>query len=148
MAQGTFDILHPGHLHYLRESAALGDDLVVVIARDSRIRDRKPLFMDEESRRELVAALEMVDEAILGSEGSIFESVDRLAPDVITLGHDQGFDAERLSRELAEAGFEGIEVVRIGAYDGPGPTSSSDIKAAVQREYGDAAFESIPDTGE
>ncbi len=53
MAQGTFDILHPGHLHYFRESAALGDKLTVVIARDSRVSEKKDTYFDEDERREM-----------------------------------------------------------------------------------------------
>ncbi|WP_254524447.1 FAD synthase [Natrinema caseinilyticum] len=143
MAQGTFDILHPGHLHYFRESADLGSELSVVIARDSRMQEHKDLYMDEESRRKIVAALEMVDNAILGSEGDIFDTVDEIAPDIITLGHDQQFQPEKLERELAEAGFEGIRLVRITAYDGPGITSSSDIKQKVKKREGEGVFESI-----
>ena len=67
MAQGTFDILHPGHTHYLKESLALGDELYVVIARDSRMKDTKDLYMNEVDRREVVDALEFVDQAVLGS---------------------------------------------------------------------------------
>jgi len=44
MAQGTFDILHPGHLHYFNESAEKGEELVVVISRDSRVSDRKKIL--------------------------------------------------------------------------------------------------------
>ena len=35
MATGVFDIIHLGHIHYLTESKKLGDELVVVVARDS-----------------------------------------------------------------------------------------------------------------
>lgn len=115
MAQGTFDLLHPGHLHYLRESAGLGDELHVVIARDSRL-DRDPV-MPEDSRREVVAALEMVDDAVLGSEDSIYDSVERLEPDIITIGHDQPYDPDELAEDLAAHGFD-AEVVRIGAFSG------------------------------
>ena len=142
MAQGTFDVLHPGHLHYLHESAALGDELHVVIARDSRVDDRKDLFMDEESRRAVVGALEVVDDAVLGSEGSIFDSVAEIAPDVITIGYDQGYDPGALEAELADAGYE-VEVVRIGPYEGEGVVSSSDVKAAIRRRHGSDAFESV-----
>lgn len=145
MAQGTFDVVHPGHLHYFRESAALGDELYVVIARDSRMRDRKDLFMDENSRRAVVEALDMVDAAVLGSEGSIFQSVSRVDPDVITLGYDQEFDIERLEAELADAGFPTVEVTRISQYDGPGVASSSAVKAQLRRRFGDAAFYSVAD---
>ena len=116
MAQGTFDILHPGHLHYLRESKELGDELYVVIGRDSRMSERKDLFMHEEARRQIVDALAVVDEAILGSEGSIFETVARVDPDIITLGHDQEFDPDELEATLAEHGHADIRVQRIGAF--------------------------------
>jgi len=146
MAQGTFDILHPGHVHYLEASAALGDELVVVIARDARVGEHKDLLMDEESRRRVVGALACVDEAVLGSEGDLFDSVARVQPDVITLGYDQSFDPETLEADLAEAGFTGIEVVRIGPGDESLVSNSSDVKARLHEAHGDGAFHSV--TGE
>jgi FAD synthetase len=143
MAQGTFDILHPGHVHYLEESAAMGDELVVVIARDSRVGTRKDLFMDEESRRRVVAALGCVDEAVLGSEGDLFDSVERLRPDVVTLGYDQAFDPDDLAADLADAGFPDVEVVRVGPGPDGGVTSSSDVKERLEDAHGDAAFYSV-----
>lgn len=143
MAQGTFDILHPGHVHYLEESAALGDELVVVIARDDRVETRKDLFMDEQSRQRVVAALACVDRAVLGSEGDLFESVREIQPDVITLGYDQLFEPEDLEADLADAGFPEIEVVRIGPGPDDGVTSSSDVKARLRAASGDAAFHSV-----
>jgi len=142
MAQGTFDILHPGHVHYLEESAAVGEELAVVIARDSRVATRKDVFLDEETRRRVVAALGAVDDAVLGSEEDLFASVAEIDPDVITLGHDQGYDVEELETDLAAAGLEGIEVVRIGPYEGPGVTSSSDVKDRILARFGSEAFES------
>lgn len=101
MAQGTFDILHPGHLHYLRESANLGDKLVVVIARDSRISDKKDIYFNENERKEMVESLEKVDQTVLGTEGDIFTTVEKIDPDIITLGYDQEHDEETV-REMAE----------------------------------------------
>jgi len=141
MAQGTFDILHPGHRHYLEESAALGGELVVVIARDSRVATRKDVFLDEESRRRVVEGLGAVDRAVLGSEEDLFASVAEIDPDVITLGYDQEYEVEALESDLAAAGFEGIDVVRIGPYEGPGVTSSSDVKARILARYGEEPFE-------
>ena len=142
MAQGTFDILHPGHRHYLEESAALGDELAVVIARDSRVATRKNVFLDEESRRLVVDGLAAVDRAILGSEADLFASVAEIDPDVITLGHDQEYEVTTLESDLAAAGFDGVRVVRIDAYDGPGVTSSGEVKARILARYGEEAFES------
>lgn len=131
MAQGTFDLLHPGHIHYLQESAALGNELYVVIARDSRMKEEKELVMEEGSRRIVVDALEMVDEAVLGSEDSIFDSVERINPDIITIGYDQPYDPKELKKKLEEHGFDEIDVVRISEYDGP-ITSSSQLKEAFR----------------
>lgn len=113
MAQGVFDILHPGHLQYLRSSRKHGDRLVVVIARDSRI--SKDTYFNEEERREMVAALEMVDEALLGSEDDIYETVREVKPEVITLGYDQEYSVEEV-RKMAEGAVEqNVKVARIDA---------------------------------
>ncbi|PSG98957.1 MAG: FAD synthase [Nanohaloarchaea archaeon SW_7_43_1] len=125
MAQGTFDILHPGHIHYLEESSGMGDELVVVISRDSRIKKRKDLVFSEDERKKMVEALESVDRAILGSETDIYDTVRNVNPDVITLGYDQKHDRDEV-RELAEdtVGHD-VEVLRI---EGKNEYSSTDIK--------------------
>lgn len=130
MAQGTFDVLHPGHIHYLEKSAELGDKLVVVISRDSRVKERKNLAFTEDERRRIVGSLETVDEAVLGVEGDIYETVEKTDPEIITLGHDQHHSVEEV-KELAEKALERkVKVVRI---ESGTEHSSSDIKAS-QRE--------------
>lgn len=136
MAQGTFDILHPGHLHYLRESRKLGDELYVVIGRDPRVSEHKDLFMHEEDRRRVVEGLAVVDEAILGSESSIFDTVAQVAPDIITLGYDQDFEVSDLETSLTEHGHPDTDVVRIGVFKPEGRemiVSSSLIKKRLDQ---------------
>ena len=123
MAQGVFDILHPGHLHYLEQSKELGDELVVVIARDSRI--EKDLYFSELERKEMLEALETVDQALLGSEESIYDTVEKVDPDIITLGYDQPFDKEEVASMAREASNRKVEVERI---DKRSDYSSSDIR--------------------
>lgn len=118
MAQGTFDILHPGHLHYFRQSAELGDELVVVIARDSRVSEKKDIYFEEDERKEMVGALEVVDKAVLGSEGDIYSTVKEIDPNVITLGYDQEHDEEGVKEMAKEATGHQVEVVRIGEKEG------------------------------
>ena len=125
MAQGTFDLLHPGHIHYLEKSAELGDRLVVVVARDSRVKERKDLIFLEEDRRRILEALEVVDEAILGVEGDIYETVEKVDPGVITLGHDQDHDEDEVKEMAEKATGHDVEVVRI---DSGGDYSSTDLK--------------------
>jgi FAD synthetase len=112
MAQGVFDLLHLGHLHYLNSSKEHGDKLVVVIARDSRI--DKDLHFTENERKEMIEALEIVDKALLGSEESIYDTVKKVRPDVITLGYDQPFDEKDVESMAEEAIEEEVDVVRIG----------------------------------
>lgn len=101
MAQGTFDILHPGHIYYFEKSAELGDKLVVIIARDSRVKDRKNLYFDEAERRKMVESLEVVDKALLGSEDDMYSTVEGVDPDVITLGYDQSHEIKQV-KDMAE----------------------------------------------
>lgn len=124
MAQGTFDILHPGHLHYLQKSAELGEKLVVVIARDSRVED-KGLHFDEEERREMINALKPVDKAILGSEGDIYSTVQQVDPDTITLGYDQKHDEEEVKEMAEKATGHEVKVERISGLE---DYSSSNIR--------------------
>ena len=128
MAQGTFDILHPGHVHYLKNSAELGDILVVVMARDLRAEDRKNLYFDEKERKKMVDSLDMVDEAVLGSEGDIYSTVEEVDPDVITLGYDQGHSEGEVKEMAEDATGHEVVVERIGEKKS---YSSSDIKNSV-----------------
>ncbi len=127
MAQGTFDILHPGHLHYLKQSARHGDRLVVVISRDSRMRNKKDLYFSEDKRREMVGALEVVDRAVLGSEGDIYSTVERADPDVITLGYDQGHDEGEVKSMAEKATGHEVEVLRVDEREGFSSTSIRDF---------------------
>jgi FAD synthetase len=63
-------------------------------------------------RVRIVNALKPVDEAILGGSGDMYETVERIRPDIIVLGFDQTFDPEDLQRRLEEHGLPGIRVVR------------------------------------
>ena len=114
MATGVFDLLHPGHLYYLSQSKKLGDELVVVVARDrtaSRLK-RIPV-LPENLRREMVEALKPVDRAVLGSVTDLFHTVEEIRPDIITLGYDQHWDEEELERECSRRGVP-VKVVRLG----------------------------------
>lgn len=117
MATGVFDILHSGHVHYLQEAKSLGDELYVVVATDATVRKRKhEPITPERMRVELVQALKPVDKAVLGVEGDMFETVRRIAPDIIALGYDQVFDEKHLQEELRKRGLT-AKVVRLSKYE-------------------------------
>jgi FAD synthetase len=109
---GTFDIPHPGHLFYLSQASALGDELYVIVARASMIKHKPKPILPDEHRLLMVQALRVVDHAVLGSETDIFEPLYEIMPDIIALGFDQHFDVEDLERGLADCGFD-TKVVRI-----------------------------------
>ena len=118
LAFGCFDILHYGHLQYLRKAKELGDRLVVVVARDSTIRKmkgREPVF-DEKARLEMVKALKVVDEARLGNkdaEKDRYAVILEVKPQVIALGYDQAESEARLREWLDANGLSTVEVKRI-----------------------------------
>ena len=106
IAQGTFDILHPGHLHYLRESASIGDELHVIIARRENVTHKARPILPDRQRRDMVAALRCVDEAHLGHPEDIFVPIEEIRPDVIVLGYDQHHDEDALRAALRERGLD------------------------------------------
>jgi len=105
VAQGTFDVLHPGHLHYLRQGADIGS-LHVIVARGVNVSHKPAPVVPDHQRREMVGALEMVDRAHLGDPDDIFVPIERIRPDVILLGHDQHHDEAGIERALAERGID------------------------------------------
>ncbi|EQD38465.1 Glycerol-3-phosphate cytidylyltransferase [mine drainage metagenome] len=114
MATGVFDLLHPGHVYFLSEARKLGDELVVVVARDQTARRLKhEPYVPEMIRREMVEALKPVDRAILGSTTDIYQTVVEVHPDLIALGHDQMFNEAEVERECARRGVP-AKVVRVG----------------------------------
>lgn len=89
---GTFDHLHPGHRSFLEQAAALGDELVVVVARDENVRRIKGCSPDhdEEKRRTRVEALGIASQVRLGYPGPDFlRIVAEIKPQIIALGYDQ-----------------------------------------------------------
>lgn len=106
IAQGTFDILHPGHVHYLNEAAGMGDVLHVIVARRNNVTHKDPPVLPDRQRREMVDALAAVDHAHLGHEDDIFVPVERIDPDVIVLGYDQHHEADAIATALTERGLD------------------------------------------
>lgn len=128
MCAGTFDTIHPGHLFYLSEAKKYGNKLIVVVARDDTsqtFKGKEPVH-NEKERLEAVRTLEIVDEAILGHQGNIFEIIEEIKPDVICLGYDQKVQKQQLEEELKKRGIK-AEVVRIDAYM-PNVYKSSKLK--------------------
>jgi FAD synthetase len=113
MATGVFDILHTGHLFFLMEAKKLGDELVVVVARDitAKKRKREPI-VPEHLRLEMIKGLKPVDLAVLGDTSDYYRIVEVLKPNIIVLGYDQDHNADKIRAELSRRGLK-VEVIRL-----------------------------------
>ncbi|MEO3992795.1 MAG: DUF357 domain-containing protein [Desulfurococcaceae archaeon TW002] len=132
---GTFDLLHPGHIHYVREAHKRGL-VYAVVARDSvvrKIKGREPVF-DEKSRLTLVSSLKYVYEAILGDEEDFMKPVIKVKPDIILLGPDQPIDENTLTKNSEKLGLN-ITVERLKERVGGHLMSTTDIVKEILRKY-------------
>lgn len=87
---GCFDIIHIGHIRYLKEAKALGDALVIGLNSDrsvSMIKPQRPIN-PQDHRAEVLASLEMVDYVILFDEETPYELIRFIQPDILVKGGD------------------------------------------------------------
>ncbi len=99
---GTFDLLHPGHLAFLRAAAKYGS-VTAIITPDAKVKIEKgkaPHFSEQE-RMLMAAAIKYVDHVVLGDNGTKWNVVRNLAPDVICVGHDQNANHPKFLAQLA-----------------------------------------------
>jgi D-beta-D-heptose 7-phosphate kinase/D-beta-D-heptose 1-phosphate adenosyltransferase len=88
---GCFDLLHAGHIQYLKASRARGDCLVVGLNSDASVRrlkgEDRPI-LDEDERAEILSALSFVDYVVVFEEDTPLALIDAIRPDVLTKGAD------------------------------------------------------------
>lgn len=93
---GCFDLLHVGHVRYLKEAKSMGKTLVVGINSDLSVQQIKPPTSDfpprpiieEKQRAEVVASLKMVDGVVIFEETTAINVIKTLQPDIYTKGGD------------------------------------------------------------
>jgi FAD synthetase len=116
MATGTFDLLHMGHIFFLKEAKKLGDKLCVVVATDKTVRTLKHEPINPENiRLNLIKELEIVDEAYLGSEDDMYAIVEKIKPEIIALGFDQIHNEKKINTQLQKRNLA-VNVVRLKEY--------------------------------
>jgi len=88
---GCFDIVHAGHVRYLKKAGSLGDILVVGLNSDSSVKGLKgrarPIVPQGE-RAEVMAALEFVDYVVIFNEPTPLRLISVLKPDILVKGAD------------------------------------------------------------
>ena len=140
LAFGTFDLLHPGHLHFLKKAKEQGDFLSVVVALDEtvmKVKGKLPVN-NQETRRQNLLKTGIVDEAVLGNPGDKHKIIEAIRPDVICLGYDQKAFTENLAESLKKRGLK-ITIRRIDAFKQEIYKSS---KLAAQKDLKDTASSS------
>ncbi|MFA6055771.1 MAG: D-glycero-beta-D-manno-heptose 1-phosphate adenylyltransferase [Thermodesulfovibrionales bacterium] len=87
---GCFDIIHIGHIRYLKEAKTLGDVLIVGLNSDRSVSAIKPgrPVNPQDQRAEVLASLEMVDHVVLFDEETPYELIRLIRPDVLVKGGD------------------------------------------------------------
>ena len=131
VATGTFDILHPGHVLYLCRARQLGDELWVIVSRESTVKHKRKPLIPEQQRLQMVQSLKCVDHAVLGSETDMFEPIVRIRPDIIVLGFNQHWDEDALKQQLAGRGID-AQVVRLPDNDPSEYASSRNIRNKIK----------------
>jgi D-beta-D-heptose 7-phosphate kinase/D-beta-D-heptose 1-phosphate adenosyltransferase len=88
---GCFDIIHAGHVRYLKKARALGDILVVGLNSDASTRAIKGKgrpIMPEKERAEVLSALSSVDFVVLFEDPTPIRLIEAIRPDVLVKGAD------------------------------------------------------------
>ena len=130
---GCFDILHVGHVRYLREARKTGDLLILALNSDASVRaikgDKRPLVTQGE-RAEVAASLEAVDYVTLFDETTPLKLIEYLRPDFLVKGGDWKEEAVVGSDAVRSCGGK---VVLIPVVEG---ASTTNIVEKVLHVYG------------
>lgn len=128
---GTFDLLHAGHENMFEQARALGDQLVVIIARDETVRKIKgeyPYYTEKQRVKNLKNA-GFSDKIILGGLGDKYDVIRKVKPDVIALGYDQFAFTYQLEKFLIDEKID-AQITRLKSYR-PEIYKSSLIRATL-----------------
>ena len=118
MCFGTFDIVHKGHIDYLRQAKQQGDMLIVVVAQDVTVRKfKKNLpFQTQEERMQAVKELNIADKVVRGYKDDYFQIIEEENPAVLCLGYDQNNSiTQQLWSELQKRKLN-TQIIRLSAY--------------------------------
>jgi rfaE bifunctional protein nucleotidyltransferase chain/domain len=130
LANGCFDLLHAGHIRYLKGARAEGDILVVAVNSDSSTQSLKgpgrPV-MPERGRAALVAGLSSVDFVVIFAEPNVESLLQDLRPDV----HAKGTDYE--PETVPERGASARLGIRVAIVGDPKHHSTRDLLANIRK---------------
>ncbi|MFC2156778.1 adenylyltransferase/cytidyltransferase family protein [Acidobacteriota bacterium] len=136
LANGCFDLIHVGHIRYLKEAKELGDILVVALNSDSSVRrlkgEGRP-HMEERERAALLSSLSCVDYLIIFSEGNVEHILRTLRPGYHAKGSDYTEDTVPERETVLEYGG------KIAITGGPKVRSTSEVLKNIEKKTGPAS---------
>lgn len=130
---GTFDRLHPGHIHYLTQACKLGNQLYTIVALNQTVQKTKnqiPKFSHTQRLQNLKHLKLPNHTIILGHPTDPYHFLNIIQPDIIALGYDQIHFTDKLSSL-----FPNTEIKRIDNYKEKFFKSSIIAKFKPQNEY-------------
>jgi len=127
---GTFDLLHPGHVSFLKQAKKQGDFLITVVACDHTVKKLKEFWPHQNEKERLlnVKKLKIVSKVILGKHNlrKKYDIIEKIKPDIICLGYDQQFFINDLPKVLKKLKLK-TKVIRLKPFK-PRQFKSSIIK--------------------
>lgn len=129
---GCFDLIHKGHLDYLKKSKSFGDVLIVAVNSDSSVRKVKGKgrpILPQKDRAEIIAALEPVDYVFIFNEETPLRVINVLKPDILVKGADYRLSEIVGAREMKSWGGQ---VKRVKLTEGRG---TREIIQTILRDF-------------
>lgn len=135
---GGFDPLHFGHIRYIKESAKLGDELVVILNNDNWLRAKKGyVFMPEKERKEIVQSIRGVARVVLtdhepgDADKSVCRMLRKIKPHIFANGGDRKPEGDPVP-EVALCQELGVKLVYNRGWGGKVQSSSELVRRAPQ----------------
>lgn len=132
LANGCFDLIHAGHVRYLKESKDRGDILVVALNSDSSVRQLKgkgrPILLEKE-RAEIIASFSFVDYVTFFDEKKVDDVLLTLKPHVHAKGSDYTVDSVPERETVKKYGGE------IAITGGPKIKSTSEVIQEIAAKF-------------
>ncbi len=137
MVFGTFDIIHPGHLNYVKQASKYAKEVIAVVARDINVKKqkgKKPQY-SQSKRLIKVSLIPGVSLAVLGDVKDKYRVLEEYQPEVLFLGYDLKMKVADLKKELKKRKLKS-KIVRGKPYKPEIYKSSKIKKSFFSRVFG------------
>ncbi|MBN2539478.1 MAG: D-glycero-beta-D-manno-heptose 1-phosphate adenylyltransferase [Deltaproteobacteria bacterium] len=135
---GCFDILHIGHVQYLKRAKALGDILVLALNSDSSVQSIKgPLrpIVPQDERAYIMASLDMVDYVTIFDEDTPLELIEYIEPDILVKGGDWSEDTVVGRESVERRGGKVVIIPQVNESSTEHPASTTSVIERILSAY-------------